>query len=199
MKVLLIGASGTIGKAIASNLTGRHEVLSAGAHSGDYRADISDPAQVRALFERVGKIDAVVVAAGVVHFGPLAQMQAEQFQIGLNSKLMGQVNVAQIATAYLNDGGSITLTSGIIGAEPIRCGAAAAMVNSALEGFVRNAALELPRGLRMNVVSPTVLSESLPTYGPYFLGFEAAPGSRVALAYSRSVDGAHSGQVYRVW
>ncbi|MDC8759018.1 short chain dehydrogenase [Janthinobacterium fluminis] len=198
MKIIVIGASGTVGKAVAAELAQRHDIIAVGSNSGAYQADISDIAQVRALFARTGKVDAVVVAAGKVHFGALADFTPEQFQIGLNSKLMGQVNVALVAQEHLNDGGSITLTSGIIADEPIRFGASASMVNAAVEGFARGAAIELTRGLRINVVSPTVLEESMDTYAAYFRGFEAAKASRVALAYSRSVEGAQTGRVYRV-
>lgn len=199
MKIIVIGASGTIGKAVSSHLAARHEIVSVGTNSGDVRADIRDSAQVRRLFEQAGKVDAVVVAAGAVHFGPLAELGPEQFQVGIASKLMGQVNVAQAAAEWLSDGGSITLISGIVAEQPIRFGASASMVNSAVEGFVRGAAIELPRGLRINAVSPTLLEESLDAYGPYFYGFEPTSASRVALAYSRSVEGAQTGQVYRVW
>lgn len=199
MKIIVIGASGTIGKAVSTQLGARHEIVSVGASSGDVRVDIGDIAQVRRLFEQVGKVDAVVVAAGALHFGPLAGMGPEQFQVGLASKLMGQVNVAQVAAEYLNDGGSITLTSGSVSHNPVRGGASASMVNSALDGFVRGAAIELARGLRINVVSPTLLVESLDTYGAYFPGVEAVPAARVSLAYSRSVEGAQTGHVYRVW
>ena len=199
MKIVLIGASGTIGKAVNKELSARHEVISVGSSSGDYQADIADIAQVRALFEKVGKVDAVVVTAGDLHFGALAELQPEHFQVGIDSKLMGQVNVAQVAQEYLNDGGSITLVSGIVADQPIRYGASATMINSAVEGYARAAAIELPRGLRINVVSPTVLVESMEAFGPYFRGFEPAPGSRVALAFSRSVEGAQTGQVYKVW
>lgn len=199
MKVIVIGASGTVGSAVVEELGKRHEVVTVGATSGQHRADMADIAQVRALFAAVGKVDAVVVAAGAVHFGPLASFTPEQFQVGLNSKLMGQVNVAMVAQEYLNDGGSITLVSGILTSQPIRYGASASMVNGAVEAFARAAAIELPRGLRINVVSPTVLEEAMDSYGPYFIGFEPAKGSRVALAFARSVDGAQTGQVYQVW
>ena len=199
MKIMVIGASGTVGKAVVEQLGQRHEIVAVGARSGEYQADIADIAQVQALFAKVGKIDAVVAAAGALHFAPLAGFTPEDFRVGLNSKLMGQVNVALVAQQYLNDGGSITLTSGIVAEQPIRNGASASMVNSAIEGFVRGAAIELPRGLRINVVSPTVLEESMGSYGPYFIGFEPAPAKRVALSYARSVDGAQTGQVYRAW
>ncbi|MFZ6653740.1 short chain dehydrogenase [Undibacterium sp. TJN19] len=198
MKIIIIGAHGTIGKAVASELAARHEIIRVGRSAGDFQADISDTTQIRQLFEKTGKVDAVVVAAGHVHFGPLATMQEEHFHIGLNDKLMGQVNVAQIARDYLNDGGSITLTSGVVGDEPIRNGASAAMVNAALEGFVRGAAIELPRGLRINVISPGLLEDSVAVFGEYFRGFETVSSLRVGQAYSRSVEGAQTGQVYRV-
>ena len=199
MKIVIIGASGTIGTAVAAQLAQRHEIIEVGSRSGTHQADMGDIAQVRALFKRLGKVDAVVVTAGKLHFGPLAEFTPEQFRLGLDSKLMGQVNVALVAQEYLNDGGSITLTSGIVAEQPIRFGAAASMTNAAVEGFVRGAAIELARGVRINVVSPTVLEESLEAYGTFFYGFEPAAASRVALAYSRSVEGAQTGQVYKVW
>lgn len=199
MKIMVIGASGAVGKAVVEQLGQRHEIVAVGARSGEHQADIADIAQVKALFAKVGKVDAVVVAAGALHFAPLAGFTPEDFHVGLNSKLMGQVNVAMVAQQYLNDGGSITLTSGIVAEQPIRNGASASMVNSAVEGFVRGAAIELPRGLRINVVSPTVLEESMGSYGPFFIGFAPAPAKRVALSYARSVDGAQTGQVYRAW
>jgi NAD(P)-dependent dehydrogenase (short-subunit alcohol dehydrogenase family) len=125
-------------------------------------------------------------------------MTVDQFWVGLRDKLMGQINVVLLAQQYLNDGGSFTLTSGILADEPIREGASATSVNLALEGFVRGAAIELPRGIRINLVSPTVLEESMEAYAPYFRGFEPVSAARAALAYSRSVEGAQTGRVYRV-
>lgn len=199
MKVIVIGATGAVGKAVVAELAQRHEVVTVGARNGQHQVDFADLAQVRGLFAKVGKVDAVVVASGKLHFAPLASFTPEQFYVGLNSKLMGQVNVALVAQEYLRDGGSITLTSGIVAAQPIRNGASASMVNAAVEGFVRGAAIELPRGLRINVVSPTVLQESMASYGPFFVGFEPIAASRAALSYARSVDGAQTGQVYRAW
>lgn len=199
MKVIVIGATGTIGKAVSEQLATRHEVIRVGNTNGQYQVDIADPASVEALFARVGKTDAVVVAAGNVHFGPLSEITPQQLHIGLQHKLMGQVNVALAAQRHLSDGGSITLTSGIIGDEPIRYGVSATMVNAAVEGFVRAAAIELPRGLRINVINPSVLQESMDGYGPYFYGFEPVPATRVAQAYVKSVDGLHTGRVYKVW
>ena len=199
MKIFVIGAGGTIGKAVVEELGARHEILTAGRNSGQYRVRIEDYADVVALFERTGRVDGVVVAAGDLHFGPLTDMTPEQFRIGLNSKLMGQVNVALAAQHQLSDGGVITLTSGSVGTHPIRYGANASTVNRAVEGFVLGAAVELPRGLRINLVDPALLTESVPRYGAYFPGVETVEARRVALAYTRSVEGPETGKTYRVW
>jgi NAD(P)-dependent dehydrogenase (short-subunit alcohol dehydrogenase family) len=198
MKILVVGASGTIGKAVVEELKGRHEVLSAGRTHGDYRVDIGDLASIRALLNQVGNVDAVVSAAGDVHFGPLLEMTPEQLQIGLSHKLMGQVHLALEAAKHLNPSGSVTLVAGTLSKDPIRFGASASLVNSAIEGFVRAAAVEFPPGMRINAVSPTILQESLAAFGPYFPGTEGVPAKRVALAYSKSVEGAQTGQVYFV-
>ncbi|HFF3762290.1 short chain dehydrogenase [Stenotrophomonas forensis] len=200
MKILLVGASGTLGQAVARQLGQQHQILAAGRHSGELRVDLTDDASVAELFARTGPVDAVISTAGKLHFGPLREMTPEQFNIGLQDKLLGQVRLALAAQHHLNAGGSITLTSGIVSAQPIRDGANATSVNAALEGFVRAAALELlPRGLRINVVSPNVLIESMAAYGPYFPGFEAVSAQRAALAFQRAVEGIQSGETITVW
>ncbi|EED39065.1 TPA: short chain dehydrogenase [Stenotrophomonas maltophilia] len=200
MKILLVGASGTLGQAVARQLGQQHQILAAGRHSGELRVDLTDDASVAELFARTGPVDAVISTAGKLHFGPLQEMTPEQFNIGLQDKLLGQVRLALAAQHHLNAGGSITLTSGIVSAQPIRDGANATSVNAALEGFVRAAALELlPRGLRINVVSPNVLIESMAAYGPYFPGFEAVSAQRAALAFQRAVEGIQSGETITVW
>ena len=198
MKILIVGASGTIGASVASALAERHQIVKAGSKSGDVRVDIKDSASIRKMFDSVGKLDAVVSAAGNVHFGEFAKMTEAEFGIGLKDKLMGQVNLVLIGRDFVNDGGSFTLTSGVLSHDPIRLGAAASLVNGALDSFVRAAAIELPRGLRINAISPGVLEESLPSYGPYFRGHDAVPGKRVANAYVKSVEGALTGQVFSV-
>ncbi len=198
MKILLIGASGTVGSAIKAELAQRHEVISIGRSSGDFQVDISDSASIRKLFEQTGKFDALVCAAGSVNFVPLGDMSESDFELGLRDKLMGQVNLLLIGREYANDGASFTFTSGILNRDPIRTGASAALVNGALDAFVKAAAIELPRGLRINSVSPTVLQEAMDSYAPYFRGYKPTPGADVALAYAKSVEGLQTGQTYIV-
>lgn len=198
MKILLIGASGTVGSAVKAELAQRHEVISIGRSSGDFQVDISDSTSIRKLFEQTGTFDALVCAAGSVNFVPLGDMSEADFELGLRDKLMGQVNLLLIGREYANDGASFTFTSGILNRDPIRTGASAALVNGALDAFVKAAAIELPRGLRVNSVSPTVLVEAMGSYAPYFRGFKPAPGAEVALAYAKSVEGLQTGQTYIV-
>ncbi len=198
MKILLIGAHGTIGSAIDRELSGRHEIVRIGLKSGDVQVDISDSASIRKLFEQTGRFDALICAAGSVTFAPLGEMSEKDFALGLQNKLMGQVNLLLIAREFANDGASFTFTSGVINREPIRTGSSAALVNAALDGFVKAAAIELPRGLRVNSVSPTVLEEAMGHYAPYFRGFKPVPAADVALAYAKSVEGLHTGQTYQV-
>lgn len=198
MKIIIIGGTGTIGRAIVETLAPRHEIIIAGHSHGDIQVDITDLASIQAMYKKVNNIDAVILSTGKVHFGALETMTEEEYSIGLKSKLMGQINVVLTGIKHLNDQGSFTLTSGILNHDPIKYGSSASMVNGAIDGFVKSAALELPRGLRINVVSPTVVTESMKDYGPYFRGFESVPASRAALAYSKSVEGLQTGQVYRV-
>ncbi len=203
LRIFLVGASGTLGRAVANELGGRHKIISGGRRNADVTIDVTDPASIEAAMARVGEMDAVVCVTGRVNFVPLAEITAAPittsiYHLGLADKLMGQVNVALAARPHLREGGSITLTTGVLSDQPIAAGSSASMVNGALEAFVRAAAVELPRSLRINAVSPGVLSESMAQYGSFFRGFEPVPVARAALAYSRSVEGLQTGQIYRV-
>ena len=198
MKILLIGAHGTIGSAIDRELSPRHEIVRIGRKSGDFQVDISDSASIRKLFQQTGQFDALICAAGSVTFAPLGQMSEKDFVLGLQNKLMGQVNLLLIGREFANDCASFTFTSGVINREPIRTGSSAALVNAALDGFVKAAAIELPRGLRVNSVSPTVLEEAMDHYAPFLRGFKPVLAAEVALAYAKSVEGLHTGQTYQV-
>ncbi len=192
MRILLIGATGTIGEAVAAELAG-HEVIRAGRTSGDEQVDLGEPASIRALFERVGRVDAVVSAAGLAAFEPLAELSDDDFALSLGNKLMGQVNVVRYGIDSVTDGGSITLTAGILGQHPEPGTAAISLVNAGLEGFTRAAALEAPRGIRVNVVSPPWVTETLQAIGRSPEG--GLPAAVVAKAYARSVEGSETGQV----
>ncbi len=197
MKAIVIG-TGTIGSAVRRALMEKgHETVSVGRKSGDYQADISDPASLKALFSRIGSFDAVASAAGEVSFGPLEQTTDEQWTSSLQSKGMGQINVVRAALPFIADKGSFTLISGCLTDEYIHGGALATTINHFVEGFVKGAAGELPRGLRINCISPTVLTESV-GYHPYFPGFIPVPAWEVGQAYLRAMSTPITGRIVKL-
>lgn len=195
MKIIVVGAEGDIGTAVCEELGARHEIIKAGRSRGDILVDMADRASVDEMYAKIGTIDAVISTAGDVHFGPLEEYTQETFMIGLQNKVMGQVNLVLAGLNTVADGGSFTLTSGVLDRDPIRMGTAAATANGALGGFVVGAAVELPRGLRVNVVSPSLLDVSVPRYGEWFPGHEPVSAKRVGRAFAKSVEGPITGQV----
>jgi NAD(P)-dependent dehydrogenase (short-subunit alcohol dehydrogenase family) len=193
MKVLVIGGSGTIGRAVVDALRGEHEVLSASRGEGDLRVDITRAESIRQMYRQAGRVDAVVSAAGGGAWKPLDQLLDDDFEMSLHYKLMGQVNVVRYGLEHVADGGSITVTSGVLSQEPTPGSAAISLVNAGLEGFVRAAALEAPRGIRINVVSPPWVTETLQAMGMDPSG--GMPAADVARAYVDAVRGTHNGQV----
>jgi NAD(P)-dependent dehydrogenase (short-subunit alcohol dehydrogenase family) len=193
MKVVVIGATGTIGRAVVSALQDSHEVVSVARSSGDHRADITDKASIERLFASIGEVDAIVSAAGGAVFKPLADLTDADFDTCLGDKLMGQVNVVRVGAGYVRAGGSITVTTGLLAHEPMTGAAAISLVNAGLEGFVRGAALELTGKVRVNAVSPPWVTETLVA-----MKMDTAhglPAAKVAEAYVQSVEGAASGTV----
>ena len=197
MKIIIIGATGTIGKHVVKALQGNHEIIKAGSKSGDLQVDMADTDSIKRFFDAAGSFDALVSVSGNAHFGPLTNMTDAQFRVGLDSKLMGQVNLVLIGQHYINPKGSFTLTSGTLAADPVIASAAVSAVNGALDSFARAAAIELAHGVRINTVAPGVVEES-PAYFPFFPGHIPVTMHRVAQAYVKSVLGAHTGQVYTV-
>jgi NAD(P)-dependent dehydrogenase (short-subunit alcohol dehydrogenase family) len=198
LKIVVIGASGTIGKEVSASLEAKgHQVIRVSRNSGDFRADIQDKKSLETLFKQIGHFDAVANAAGDVASGPLEMMTDENFAFALGSKLMGQVNVVRTALPYISDGGSFTLISGILTDEPIAGGTIGTLVNGGIEGFVKALSYELPRGLRINCISPNVLAES-EAYHAYFPGFIPVEAWKVARAYERSVLGIINGRIVNV-
>ena len=187
MKVLVVGGTGLIGRAVTDALTDRHEVVVASRQSGDVNVDVNDLDSIKKMYDSVGKVDAVVSTLGQVEFLAFDDMQPENYALGLNSKVVGQVNLVLAGRDYVNDGGSFTLTSGILNERPIPMGTSAAMANGAVEGFVIACTIELPREMRINVVSPTVITEAMDKYADYFPGFEPVPVATAALEYCKSV------------
>jgi len=199
-KVLVIGASGTIGGAICEELATDCDVIKVSGSSGDYTVDIADSNSITQLYKQIADIDAVVCAAarGVV-FKSLNEMTLDDYQTSLCGKQLGQIDlVLQGLKLLTKKNVSFTLTTGLLNVDPIAAGSAAAMVNAAIEGFCVAASIDMPDKQRINVVSPALLAESVDHYGAFFPGHDTVPAKKVALAYRKSIMGKLTGKVIRV-
>ena len=199
MKIIIVGATGTIGKHVVNALEqkGEHQIVKVGSKSGDVQVNISDPQSIKSMYEKIGAFDALICTAGEGYFGPFAKMTDTEFRISINSKLMGQVNLVLVGQHYINPKGSFTLTSGTLAEDPVLYGASVSSINAAIDGFVCGAAIELENGVRINSIAPDVAEES-PGYFPFFPGHIPVSMHKVAQAYVKSVLGGGTGKTYKV-
>ena len=138
MRILVVGATGTLGRPVVQALSLVHDVVAA-SRSGAVKVDIGDPTSIKAMYAELGVVDAVVCAAGDAAYGPLAELTDDDFERSLHGKLMGQVDLLRLGLDNVSDDGSITLTAGTLARYPEPGSSALSLVNSALEGFVRAA------------------------------------------------------------
>lgn len=184
MRILIIGAGGVIGKIITPALQVLHEVITVGRNNGDIIADISLPDSIEKLFREVSDIDAVVCVAGDSISYSLSAMDESKYSIGFNKKLFAQLNLVLIGSKFLNENGSFTLISGKMGEKPLKGSSGKAVVNGAVNSFVISAALEMPKGIRINAVSPSKISDISST--------------DLINAYLKSIDTATNGEIIRI-
>lgn len=196
VKILIVGATGLLGGGAVSALADGNEIIQA-SRSGKVSVDLTDPQSISAMYEQVGKVDAVIAATGKVPFKSITELTLEDYKTGIDDKVLGQIELVRRGIEFVNDGGSFTLTTGILARAAIPTGTVASVANGALESFVMAAAIEMPRGIRINVVSPSVLAEAT-GYHSYFPGFEQVTLKAVGKAYAKSVTGKKTGHNYKV-
>ena len=199
MKILIIGGKGTIGKKVSSHFAQKHEIIIGSRNGGDVTVDIADSSSIKAMFEQTGKLDAIICIAGEAKWAAFDQLTEEDYYIGLRSKLMGQVNLVRIGQDYLSEGGSFTLTTGILADDPVVMTTSASMVNGAIHSFARAVALELKNNQRINVVSSGLVEDAVDKYEAYFPGHNPIPMWKVVNAYVKSVAGKGSGNIFRIY
>lgn len=199
MKILIIGGKGTIGKKVTAHFSKKHEVIIGGRSSGDVIVDISDQNSIKKMFESTPGLDAAVCIAGSPKWGAFDELSDEDFHIGLNNKLMGQVNLVRIGQNYLNPGGSFTLTTGILADDPVALTTSAAMVNGGIHSFLKAVIMEIKNGIRINVVSPGLVEDAAIKYEAYFPGHNPIPMHKVVNGYVKSVEGKGTGEVIRIY
>jgi NAD(P)-dependent dehydrogenase (short-subunit alcohol dehydrogenase family) len=196
MKFLVVGSTGLIGSYVAKTLS-KHGTVIGVSRTTQISVDVKDPASIKAMYEKVGKVDAVASCIGKVAFKPVAELTYEDYLMGLKDKALGQVELVRAGIDFLNDAGSFTLMTGVLARDPIPAGSVAALANGAIESFTLAAAIDLPRGLRINTVSPNVLVEAT-SYHASFPGFHQVTAQSVADAYVKSILGKQTGQIYKL-
>ncbi len=193
MKIVVIGATGTIGAAVVAALEATHEVVGVSRRS-EPPVDVGEPSTIARLLATVRGIDAIICCAANAPLRSFPESSEEEFQGSIQAKLFGQIDLIRQASHHLRDGGSITVTSGAI-PDGLVGSAGGALVNAGLEAFVRAVAPELPRGIRVNAVSPGWVQESLD-----LLGIDSVVGTPVATvvgAYIEALEGTTRGVTIR--
>jgi len=198
MKILIVGGNGTIGKTVTERLNQDHEIIIAGRSSGDVTVDIASSSSIEKMFKEVGLVDAIVNIAGDAKWDKFENLTEEDFYIGIKSKMMGQVNLVRLGIPFLNEGGSVTLTTGILADEPVDMTTSAAMVNGAIQSFTKAVALELKNGIRVNVVSADLVEDAYEKYKDYFPGNTPVPMRKVVDGYIKCLFGRINGEVVRI-
>lgn len=196
MKILVVGGTGIIGKAIVELLKGEHEVIAVGKNSGDYQIDIEDKASITKMFEDFKDIDGVISTTGMAMLAPLDQISDADIDLALNSKLKGQVNVLLEGLKHVKDGGFITLTTGTASHTPFPGASAITMACAGLEGFVMAAEAEKTKDIRINVVRPALVTESMKLFNldaPF-----SVSADDTARVYKAVAERNESGQMYNV-
>ena len=193
MRILIVGATGLLGGEVVKLLSAEHDIVTASRKGSDLHVDLSDKASIESMYQQAGMLDAVICTAGSARFAPLAKLSDDDFSFSLANKLMGQVNLVRCGVAHVSQGGSFTLTSGVLSQQPMEGSAAVSIVNAGVEAFVRSAALELRGKARVNVVSPGWVAETLASMGRE--PSQGVPAATVAQAYQRSLGGSASGEV----
>ncbi len=196
MKIIIVGASGTMGRYLSDALEKEHEIVRADRNSAGIRVDITSPEAIENMYKKAGAFDALICTAGPTYVGPWKNLTDKEFRNGVEGKMMGQINLVLIGQHYINPKGSFTLITGELTREPQKNFANASAANAAVEGFVRAAAIELERGIRINAVSPTVIEDS-PQYFPFFPGEIPVTMKQLEYGFRKSVFGANTGQVIK--
>ena len=196
MKIVIVGASGTMGTYLSNTFEKEHEVIRADRKSKDVEVDITSPEAIENMYKRIDRFDALICTAGPSFVGPWKNLNDKSFRSGVEGKMMGQINLVLIGQHYINPKGSFTLITGALTHEPQKNFANASAANAAVEGFVRAAAIELENGIRINAVSPTVIENS-PQYFPFFPGDIPVTMQQLEFGFRKSVFGANTGQVIK--
>jgi NAD(P)-dependent dehydrogenase (short-subunit alcohol dehydrogenase family) len=194
MKIIIVGASGRIGKKVDKALSDSHEIIRVGVRSGDVQCDYTDTESIRAMFEKIGAFDSLIsVVGGDSAFKPFETLSDEDYRYGFERKFLGQIRFLKFGESLVRNNGSFVFTSGFLNHYPNPASIATGPLNAAVDTFVKNTASLLPRGIRVNVVSPAPIVE------PGQEGKGLVTAAETAKFYVEAVEGNMTGQVLRAW
>lgn len=199
MRIVVVGGSGTIGRRLAPELAQRHEIFVAGRNSGDVRVDITSAESIEAMYRQVPEIAAVVGIAASGALDDFASLTEQELLDNMRGKFFGQANLVLIGQRYVNPGGSFTLTSGVFADQPAKGVTGGGVVSGALHSFVLSAALELHGRYRVNVISPTIVGDSVDEYTALFPGLASVPMDTLVGHYVDCIEGDATGQIIRAY
>ncbi|NOI65102.1 short chain dehydrogenase [Vibrio sp. 99-8-1] len=191
-KVLILGATGLIGSAVSQLLEGSAEVVKASFNHPENPVDIANPESLKALFAKVGKVDGIVCVAGMADFIPWEQADDAKWQFGIENKMMGQINTIRYGEEYVNDGGAIVLSTGVLAQYPFPGSGILTTVNAAVEAAIKASVTEIER-VRINAVSPGWVAETMVA-----MGMDPEPGlpaKEVAQYFVDLVEESTSGDI----
>jgi hypothetical protein len=180
-------------------LARRHEIAVAGRSSGDLRVDITSAESIEAMYRQLPGIDAIVGVAAAGALDEFATLTEEQLLDNMRGKFFGQANLVLIGQRYVNPGGSFTLTSGVFADQPAGGVTGGGVVSGALHSFVLSAALELAGRYRVNVVSPTIVGDSVDEYADLFPGLRSVSMDALIGHYIDCIEGDATGQIIRAY
>jgi NAD(P)-dependent dehydrogenase (short-subunit alcohol dehydrogenase family) len=194
MKIIIVGASGRIGKEVDKALTDRHETIRVGIRSGDVQCDYTNTKSVRSMFEKIGEFDSLIsVVGGDSTFKPFQDLNDEDYRYGFERKFLGQIRFLKLGENFVRDNGSFVFTSGFLSQYPNPYSIATGPLNAAVDTFVKNTAPLLPRGIRINVVSPAPIVE------PGQEGKGLVTAAETSKLYVEAIEDNITGKVLRAW
>ncbi|HDZ3735788.1 TPA: SDR family oxidoreductase [Vibrio vulnificus] len=149
--VVLGGTSG-IGAELAKQLESDHTIVHVASRQTGL--DISDEKSVYHYFENIGAFDHLIVTAGsYAPAGKVVDVEVTQAKYAFDTKFWGAVLAAKHGARYLKQGGSITLTSGMLSRKVVANTYVKAAINAAIEATTKVLAKELAP-IRVNAISP---------------------------------------------
>ncbi|GLK99267.1 short chain dehydrogenase [Dactylosporangium matsuzakiense] len=200
MRIIVVGGAGTIGQRLVPILRSRgHDVVVAGRTSGDVHVDLTVHTTIEAMYRNAGTVDCVVSIAAHGALDEFTALTSDALLANMRAKFFGQVDLVLTGQHFCADRAGFVLTSGIFADQAWPRVTGGGVISGALHSFVLSAAIELPREMRINVVSPTMVGDSVDAFADQFPGMRQVPMDELVGHYLRCVEGNDTGRIIRAY